>query len=91
MTATILAQQPRLFPTKPFIHKAKKGLYLLDTMPVYQLPSASRDRLYRSQHREWTVGPLSSATQRSIIMQFTGCHQPVKRSYWPENAIDWLA
>ena len=20
-------------------------------------------------------------------MQFTGCHQPVQRSYWPENAM----
>ena len=22
--------------------------------------------------------------------QFTGCAQTVQRSYWPENAIDWL-
>ena len=43
------------------------------------------------QYREWAVGPLSSATRRPITMQFTGCHQPVQRSYWPENAIDWLA
>ena len=25
-----------------------------------------------------------------MFMQFTGCDKPVKRSYWPENAIDWL-
>ena len=25
-----------------------------------------------------------------MFMQFTGCHQPVKRFYWPKNAIDWL-
>ena len=23
-------------------------------------------------------------------MQFTGCHQPVQRSYWPENEMDRL-
>ena len=44
-----------------------------------------------AQHGERTVGPLSSATRRSIIMQFTGFHQSVQRFYWPENAIDWLA
>ena len=27
----------------------------------------------------------------SVIMQFTGCQQPVQRSHSPENAIDWLA
>ena len=43
------------------------------------------------EYREWTVGPLSSATRRPIIMQFTGCHHPVQRSYWPQNASDWLA
>ena len=37
------------------------------------------------------LGLLSSATRHHIIMQFTGCHQPVQNSYWPENAIDWLA
>ena len=26
-----------------------------------------------ARHRKWTVGPLSSATRRPIIMQFTGC------------------
>ena len=25
-----------------------------------------------------------------MFMQFTGCHQPVQRFYWPTNAIDWL-
>ena len=35
------------------------------------------------------VGPLSSA--KCCPMQFTGCQQPVQRSYWPENAIDWPA
>ena len=25
-----------------------------------------------------------------MFMQFTGCHHPVERFYWPENAIDWL-
>ena len=44
-----------------------------------------------SQYSELTVGPLSRATRRFVIIQFTGCHQPVQRSYWPENAIGWLA
>ena len=43
------------------------------------------------QYREWTVGSLSRAKCCLIITQFTGCHQPVQRSYWTENAIDWLA
>ena len=44
-----------------------------------------------SQYSEWTDnGPLSSATCSAMILQFTGCHQPVLRFYWPENAIDWL-
>ncbi len=30
------------------------------------------------------------AVQRGIIMQFTGCQQPVQPSQSPENAIDWL-
>ena len=42
------------------------------------------------QYSEWIVGPLSSATFTLMFMQFTGCHQPVQRFYWPENAIDWL-
>ena len=37
------------------------------------------------------VGPLCSATRRPAFMQFTGCEQLVKHSYWPENTIDWLA
>ena len=37
------------------------------------------------------VGPISSETRRPAFTQFTGCQQPVKRPYWPENAIDWLA
>ena len=36
-------------------------------------------------------GPLSSATCLPMFMQFTGCHQPVQHSYWPENAIDCMA
>ena len=44
----------------------------------------------KPQYREWTVGPLSIATCPPIYMQFIGCEQPVKRFYWPENAIVWL-
>ena len=50
----------------------------------------SRIRIHRAQYSEWTVGPLNSATCPPIFMQLTGCHQPVQRFYWPENAIDWL-
>ena len=39
---------------------------------------------------EQTVGPLSNATCAPMFMQFTGCHQPVLRFYWLENAVDWL-
>ena len=51
----------------------------------------NRIRYVSPQYRAWTVGLLSSATQQLIIMQFTGCHQPVQRSYWPKNDTDWLA
>ena len=44
----------------------------------------------RPQYSEWTVGSLSCAACSPMIMQFTGCHQPVQHFYWPENAIDWL-
>ena len=43
----------------------------------------------RVQYSEWTVGLLSSATCGPIFVQFTGCHQPVQRSYIDQkNAID---
>ena len=35
--------------------------------------------LLATLYREWTVGPLSSATCPPIFQRF----------YWPENAIDW--
>ena len=44
----------------------------------------------RVQYSEWTVGLLSSATCCPIFVQFTGCHQPVERSYWPEKC-NWHA
>ena len=36
-----------------------------------------------TQYREWTVGPLNSATRRPIITQFIGCHHqaPVQGFY----------
>ena len=40
-----------------------------------------------AQYSEWTVGPLCRATCSPMFMQFTGCHQPVQRFYWPENAM----
>ena len=40
---------------------------------------------------EWTLGLLSNVMCRPITLQFTGCHQPVQRSYWPESVIYWLA
>ena len=46
--------------------------------------------ILEAQYSEWTAGPLSSATCSVMFMQFTGCHEPVRRYYWPENAIDWL-
>ena len=35
-------------------------------------------------------GMDSWVTWRPIIMQLAGRDQPVQRSYWPDNAIDWL-
>ena len=43
-----------------------------------------------TQYSEWTVGPLNSATCSPMFMHLTGCHQPIQRFYWLENAVDWL-
>ena len=64
--------------------------FLLNKENCFTLNRASVQIVAKSQYREWTVGPLSSATWHPIIMQFAGCHQPVQHLYWPENAIDWL-
>ena len=34
----------------------------------------------------------SSTTQQynMFLYVYTGCDQPVQRSYWPENAIDYI-
>ena len=39
---------------------------------------------------EWTAGPLTSATCPPIFIQFTDFEMPIKRFYWPENAIGRL-
>ena len=48
-------------------------------------------RYLRAQYGECRVSSLSSATWCLIIMQFTGCQQPVQRSHSPCRKCNWLA
>ena len=83
----IKMQSPKISDPKITCSRPNDSRFFLQLYALYVVRGSARLTLY-SYHDHSIAN--TSATWCLIIMQFTGCQQPVKRSHSPENAIDWV-